>query len=75
MWKEVQDVNVGTLDSHSAQDRECIDEGMDLCAVWGSHGSEYEGWGLHHYVFISVFGHCNVDFRLIERRQVVSLPL
>jgi len=26
------------LDSHSAQGQECIDEGMDLCAVSGSCG-------------------------------------
>jgi hypothetical protein len=38
MWKEVQDVNVDTLDSHSAQGQECIDEGMGLCAVSGSYG-------------------------------------
>ena len=38
MCMEVQDVNVDTLDSHSAHGQECIDEGMGLCAVSGSYG-------------------------------------
>lgn len=38
MCKEVQGVNVDTLDSHSAHGQECIDEGMGLCAVSSSYG-------------------------------------
>jgi len=38
MWKEVQDVNVDTLDWHSTHGQECIDEGMGLCAFSRSYG-------------------------------------
>jgi len=64
MCKDVQDVNVDTL-------------GLTQCSRSGvhrwRHGSlrsfrflwhEYEGWGLHHYAFNSLFGHYNVGFRL-----------
>jgi hypothetical protein len=38
MCKEVQDVNVDTLDSHSAHGQEYIDKGIGVCAVSGSYG-------------------------------------
>ena len=75
MCEEVPDVNVDTLDSHIAHGQQCIDEGMGLLCSFRFLWHEYEGWGLHHYTFISMFVHCSVDFRLIERKEVLSLPL
>jgi hypothetical protein len=46
---------------------------LNPCTVWGSHGSEYQGWGLQHEPCISLLGHCSVNCRLNGGGLIITI--